>query len=697
MTAPHEPNFDGLSLSGVLRVNTRSDEYESAWRTGKRPDAAKFLQRVVESERDVLRDCLAQIDAEYERVTIDEFTRRLTVERVRTEECELPTAASAADLADTLVRDGTLTPFQASVLLDLHPRPLALDDYLVLDKIAAGGMGTVYKAVHRRMNRVVALKVFSTHGGDAARRARWFRREVDAAGRLSHPNIASAYDAGEDRGHAYLVSEFVDGSDLQKWVATNGPMPVSEAVRAVLDAACGLAHAHDSGVIHRDVKPSNLIRDHDGVVRVIDVGLARPVQPRPGEADSALNAIVGTPAFMAPEQVSKPSTVDAQSDVYSLGCTLYFLLTGRQVYPEISMADWLTGIVSRDPPSVRAARRDVPAALDRLFRRMIAFEKADRPGSMAEVIAGLETITRPRSWAHLRRTAAGVAGCVLAVGALVALAWPDPDKTPQPIRSPLPAFATVPFDGASSQAEWAAALNRPIEIEPIPGFSARLLPPMRPAGNDTLVPAIYIGVTEVTVGQFREFVTDHSPEYVTTAERADGVGYCLEPDGTWQVVPGCDWRSAGEQPLTDVHPVCNLGRDDCADYCRWLTGRCDGRYECRLPTEDEWEFACRAGSAGRWCCGSDRTELGRYAWYQGNVDDSDGRFRPVATKSANAFGLFDMHGNLEEWCDASPPGTGSVLRGGHIRSSAAQVESVARSDASPDAPRGGFRVVFEPK
>ncbi|HYH63120.1 MAG TPA: bifunctional serine/threonine-protein kinase/formylglycine-generating enzyme family protein [Urbifossiella sp.] len=688
MTGADDSGFAGLPLEAVLRVNARCDAFEAALRTGRRPPADEFLGDATGAERDTLLVHLTGIEAEYHEPTPEEFARRLTAEGLLPNGLDPAAFPSVAVLAEHLVAAGALTAYQATVLRSARPHPLALDDYLILDRVGAGGMGTVFRAVHQRMRRDVALKV-ATDG-------RLFRREVEAAGRLTHPNVVTAYDAGEARGVAYLVSEFVDGTDLRRRVAENGPLAVPDAVRAVRDAAAGLAYAHGCGVIHRDVKPSNLIRTAGGVVRVLDVGLAR-VAHRAGSADD-LSIVVGTPGYMAPEQAASPEAVDARADVYALGRTLAFLLTGR------TPADDDTALSLPAPPALVA-----------LCRRMTAPRPDDRPASMAEVIGALDALARPR-----RRWVAPV-GLLVVAGGLGVVFFPrDAEAPPVPPR-PLPALRELPFDAAAYQAEWADALGVPVEIEPVPGLKARLIPPGRflmgtPADpletwiatepNETVrerlrgeaarpaevAEPFYLATTETTIALFRRFVKAHDPPYLTTAERDGGVGYRLRPDGTWVVERGPNWQQAGEQPLTDEHPVGNLGRDDGADFCRWLTREVGGRFTCRLPTEVEWEYACRAGEPGLWACGSDAAGLGPLAWYAGTVDAADGRFRRVGLKAPNRFGMFDMHGNLEEWCAASD-GRG-VLRGGHVRTGAGGVRSAARDPARPTEPRGGFRVAF---
>lgn len=705
MTAADDPGLGALPLDAVLRVNARCDAFEAELRSGRRPRADDFLGDATGAERDTLFVHLTEIAAEYHEPTVEELVARLAAEGLLPDGLDPAAFPSAAALADDLVKAGALTAYQAHTLQAARPHPLALDDYLILDRVAAGGMGTVFRAVHRRMKRDVALKVVADGRGGEADRGRWFQREVEAAGRLTHPNVVTAYDAGEARGVAYLASEFVAGTDLRRTVREGGALSVADAVRAARDAAAGLAYAHECGVIHRDVKPSNLIRTPAGDVRVLDVGLARLAR-REGSVDD-FSIVVGTPGYMAPEQAADPAAVDARSDVYALGRTVAFLLTGRTPVDDTAV-------------SLRAARPDVPPALDALVRRMTAPRPDDRPASMAAVVAALDALARPAPRRHWVAVLAAV-GLLGAAGLAVAFYPRDttPPPPPPPPPPPLPAVRAIPFDAAAYQAEWAAALGVPVEIEPLPGLKARLIPPGRfqmgtpaelldrwvaaeqnptvrerlqsEAARPTEVrEAFYLGATEVPVAVFKQFVADHTPPYRTTAERPGGVGFRLKPDGNWVVEPGPTWRAAGEQPITDDHPVGNLGRDDCADFCRWLARQLGGRYGCRLPTETEWEYACRAGEPGLWACGSNADRLGALAWYTDTV--ADGAFRPVGRKAANRFGLFDVHGNLEEWCEAADGG--GVLRGGHIRCSAGAVRCAARSPARPIEPRGGFRVVL---
>ncbi|MBM3964659.1 MAG: hypothetical protein FJ308_06265 [Planctomycetes bacterium] len=305
--------------------------------------------------------------------------------------------AGAVEIAKEAIRQGRLTKFQAQVLLNGRGKALTLGAYLVLDQIGQGGMGQVYRARHRRMQRVVALKVISTTKVQSEAAIRRFHKETEAAAKLIHPNIVTAYDAGEDRGVNYLVMEFVDGKDLKSTLRAYGPLPVANAVDYILQAAEGLKYAHQQNVIHRDIKPANLLVNKEGIVKILDMGLARIEEREIPDADSIDGLtgdgdILGTLDYMSPEQGVDTRKADARSDIYSLGCTLYTLLTGKPIHPGSSMVEKILAHRENPIPNVRDLRDDVPEELDRIIHKMVAKNPDDRFASAGEVIAALQNI-----------------------------------------------------------------------------------------------------------------------------------------------------------------------------------------------------------------------------------------------------------------------------------------------------------------
>jgi hypothetical protein len=277
---------------------------------------------------------------------------------------------------------------------DLAPKDLARHErYRIVRLLGAGGMGNVYQAEHRVMQRPVALKViahaFTANPGAVER----FRREARAAARLAHPNIVTAYDAEHAGETHFLVMEYVEGVTLARRVKERGPLPVAEACDCVRQAALGLQHAHERGMVHRDVKPGNLICCADGTVKVLDFGLAALTAERGGGLTDT-NVVMGTPDYMAPEQAEDPRGADARSDVYGLGCTLHYLLTGRVPYPAPTALLKILAHREQVIPSLRTLRPNVPPELDRVVARLLAKGPEARYQTAGEVAAALEPFTR---------------------------------------------------------------------------------------------------------------------------------------------------------------------------------------------------------------------------------------------------------------------------------------------------------------
>lgn len=311
----------------------------------------------------------------------------------------LPDSPRGRVLARSLVEMGLLTRYQAEQLLAGRSLGFFLGKYRVLEEIGKGGMGRVFKAIHQTMNRVVALKVLAPHYGRTDRAQRLFTREVQAIARLSHPNIVTAYDAGTVGNRDYLVMEFVDGPSLDLLVRQQGALPVGQACAFIRQAALGLQYAFEQGMVHRDIKPGNLLlgRESDGrgIIKVLDFGLARLVEPspfEPGTGDSILtreNVVMGTPDFVSPEQARSLHAADIRSDLYSLGCTFYFLLTGDMPFPGGTVLEKLIRHTTDMPVPLARRRPEVPAAVEAIVERLLAKDPKDRFQTPAELAVSL--------------------------------------------------------------------------------------------------------------------------------------------------------------------------------------------------------------------------------------------------------------------------------------------------------------------
>src|SRR5262249_48276731 len=275
---------------------------------------------------------------------------------------------------------------------DLAARLLNPPRYRVLRLLGQGGMGAVYLAEHLFMGRQVALKVVSTALMDSPAALERFRQEVRAAAQLSHRNIVTAFDAEQVGGLHFLVMEYIEGVNLAEHLARAGPLPIVQACHAVEQAALGLQHAHDRGMIHRDIKPQNLMLDKGGVVKILDFGLARFAREHSPTGQPRLTGtgvVMGTADYIAPEQTRGSRGVDIRADIYGLGCTLYHLLAGRVPFPDGTAVDKMVRHCVDAPAPLRSLRPDVPAELAAVMDKMMAKDPAARYQTPAEVAAAL--------------------------------------------------------------------------------------------------------------------------------------------------------------------------------------------------------------------------------------------------------------------------------------------------------------------
>ena len=305
-------------------------------------------------------------------------------------EIPTPQKADVEPLARELVKRKKVTVYQVQEIYAGRGSKLNLGNYRILEKLGQGGMGMVLKAEHRRMERIVALKVMSKAAVESPDAVKRFHREVKAAAKLNHPNIVTAFDADEAAGTHFLVMEFVEGTDLSQLVKKSGALAVDKAVTCILQAARGLEYAHENGIVHRDIKPANLLVDGRGNVKILDMGLARIESVGGDQAElTGTGQIMGTVDYMAPEQAMNTRKADARADIYSLGISLWFLLTGRAAYDGETVMEKLMAHQTASIPSL-AEQAGVSPALDAVFKKMVAKQPSDRFQTMSEVIAALE-------------------------------------------------------------------------------------------------------------------------------------------------------------------------------------------------------------------------------------------------------------------------------------------------------------------
>lgn len=358
-----------------------------------------------------------------------------------------------------LVQHDWISVYQLRKVIHGKAAELFIGPYVIVDKVGEGGMGRVYRARQVRDDREVALKIVRSNLlSNPVVRGR-YEREARAAAALRHPNIVTVLDAGTADGKCYLAMEFVDGVDLARLLRQYGVLSLAEAAEYVRQAALGLQHAHDLGFIHRDVKPSNVVVSGErhipkakgpAHVQILDMGLVRAVglDDGPGGTDlTRAGTVVGTPDYMAPEQARNSSTVDLRADLYSLGCTFFFLLTGRPPFPDGTPIEKLLKHQVDPPPPLQLARPDVSNELAAVVARLMAKRPEQRFGSAREVATILEPFARLGTGAAPAPVPPALLGAVppaaetLAMGGAKTLSPPETALTPAhgvPVPVPRP-------------------------------------------------------------------------------------------------------------------------------------------------------------------------------------------------------------------------------------------------------------------
>jgi hypothetical protein len=531
------------------------------------------------------------------------------------------------------------------------PVPEQWGDYRILEKLGQGGMGAVYKAVHTRLGKTVAVKVLSPARAGNPKAAERFRREMRVLGGLDHPNLVRALDAREEGGVPLLIMEHLEGSDLARLLDRCGPPPVAEACEAVRQAAVGLQYAHARlGLVHRDVKPSNLMLTPAGVVKILDLGLARsgrePQEERgPGGALTGADERLGTVDYMAPEQWLETHTADTRADVYSLGCTLYHLLAGRPPYAGPTYdtrGKKMMGHSCEPPPPIQQFRPDVPRALAAALGRMVAKRPADRFADPAEVAEALgpfctghdlpallkraapdagpphdpdaarrQAPLPPRPRAARRRAVTKrllPAGAIAAAGLALVLACWRGAGPPGPGRGP--AGETAPRDSdtvrpdVSVPAPPAAAAEGPEVVR----LRVRLYRPFKEleGGGERLEPVGEVGVTSPVLRGDRVFIEARFSAAVYPYLAA------INPDGSCQLLCPEKGSAPPRRGTRLGHPESETGYvtlDDAGLVCFLVVAAREP-----LPPFDGWRPAVdggawgRAEPAGPWVCDGRRCE-----------------------------------------------------------------------------------------
>jgi serine/threonine protein kinase len=626
----------------------------------------------------------------------------------------------------------------ASPTADLPPELASNPHYEVLRELGRGGMGVVYLAKNKLMDRLEVLKVVNNALLDCPGAGERFLREIRSAARLNHANVVAAYSAIQSGELLAFAMEYVEGEDLAKLVQTQGPLPVADACYYVQQAALGLQHAFEKQMVHRDIKPHNLIRAREGtrhIVKVLDFGLAK-VTPATNE-DTGLTddrAMLGTPGYAAPEQTLDAAHADIRADVYSLGCTLYYLLTGAPPFEGRSCFEVLQAHQAMEARPLNRVRPEVPEELAAVVRKMMAKDPTERYQTPLALVQALAAFVKPdppadtpKPPAAEREAAPPVAGDTLTEGSRKTIG-PRKGQTLCDVGKP------------SSRRKWligGAVAAGALLIGLLGSWAGGLFRVKTPEG--TLVvdvnvpnPDVYVDGAKVTVrwekggkraeirvppgtrevkvtkdgfAAFgREVTLSEGESPVLTArleqlprvepgpggqpkageggrageERDDNalkLKLCWCPTGTipgfwmgkyevtqaeWAGLMGSMPSHALDKGKGDRHPIYYVSHDEATEFCRKLTelernaGRLPAGWVYRLPTDEQWEYACRAGTTTATAFGDrlDSTQAnfsGDWPYNGAPKGPSLGKAVEVGSYRPNAWGIYDMHGNVGEF------------------------------------------------
>ena len=538
------------------------------------------------------------------------------------------------------------------------PDPLigqALGEFEIIERLGCGRMGVVYKARQPSLERFVAVKILKSALTLDSHGLKLFQREARAAAAVNHPNIIQVYTLGEDGGRQYIAMEFVEGEGLDGLLKREGKLAPDRALEIFKQVASALAKAHDAKIVHRDLKPANILVTPDGQAKVADFGLAK----RLGSDVSAtqIGDIMGTPLYFPPEAaLGKP--YDHRSDLYSLGATFYHLLAGKPPFDGDNVMALALSHANDPVPPLDQVAPATPIGLCDIIARLLCKEPAERFQSAADLLDALNR---------------------------VALAPPGHTGN-----------ATAPAAPTAS-----APASKAVQVAESP-----------PEGREVAVDlghGVSLGLVRVPAGSFRmgseASGSDEKPVHSVTFAEPFYIGKYAITQEQWQAVTGSN-PSGFPDPR---NPVEQVSWNACQDFLKKLNDKTGRMFA--LPSEAEWEYACRAGSTTEYCFGDAESGLGEYAWHDSNSGDTT---HPVGQKKPNAWGLYDTHGNVWEWCEdvshgsyEGAPADGSawlqggdhgvrVLRGGSWGLNPGYCRSAHRLRAAPmDAwYRYGVRVVF---
>ena len=553
--------------------------------------------------------------------------------------------------------------------------------YTAERKLGKGAMGEVFYGIHPNLDIPIAIKTLSSSLVDDELFIERFIREAKIAAKIKHENAIMIYDADHDGDNYFIVMEYVSGGDLETKIEEEGKLAEKEALLITRQVASALQAAAKFEIIHRDIKPENIMLSEDGVPKLADLGIAR--QNTAGQENTTMTGvIVGTPSYLAPEQAHDSKKVDARADIYSLGCSLYRMLSGQCPYQGSTALAVMMKHVNDPVPDVKNLVPEVSSATAGLIQKMMAKNPDERPqtaGELIDLIDNLGSHTEPESKQIEKEvvpsakdqssvevskkslTTAGILVLLIFILSISVALIPEKTGTVSDSTENTENNSTVENSATTAQENTGNEINS--ETIRIADLGIELLPVkagtfMMGAGEGemeteadesrhevSLTEDYFLSKYEVSVAAWKVFT--NSTNYTSAAERRSWASF-YNAQGSWNDrVDGVNWTNIN---LEDDDAISMITYEDCLEFCKWLTqrernaGRLPAGFEYTLPTEAQWEYACRAGSLTPFANDMNYDDLG---WVREN---SSMRVHKRGLKRPNAWGFYDMHGNVWEFC-----------------------------------------------